>query len=118
MAIKTASATERAARSNDFNASWNHLSAIFKDLGLHEVSIHYPEIKKAPLKNWKQAELNQDEKTPMEAVTNWTIELPMSDMKNEKQLVFYAMGKSSMRQLRASLPLLESLKSSLERLQH
>ena len=116
MAIKTASATEQAARLKNFNASWNHLLAIFKELGLHEVSIHRPEVKEAPLKNWTQTACRLDKKDSMEVVSNWTIELPFFDVTNHHQLVFYVRGKSSIRQLRASLPLLESLKSSLEKL--
>ena len=114
MAIKTATATSRANLENDFDAAWDHISALFSDFKLNEVSIIDSKAGSKVVKAWEESQNFHDSSNNEKLHPSWSLEFPIQTRDKNLQYILKVKGCSRILKIKASLSLLETLKSGLD----
>lgn len=114
MTIKTATATSRANAEKDFNTSWDHLTKLFSDFEVEQASIINLKSETSVVKAWTNNKGNASMKNAPKKNPAWTLKFPIHTENENLDYILELKGSSSTLKLKASLSMMETLKSALD----
>lgn len=114
MTIKTAKATTSAGMQKDFDAAWDHISTLFPEFELNQVSIIDQKDPPIVIKAWKSEEISHKIHQNGKSNPSWSVKFPVKTKDPNLKYVMKVAGSGSILRMKAALSLLETLKSSLD----
>jgi UDP-GlcNAc:undecaprenyl-phosphate GlcNAc-1-phosphate transferase len=114
MTIKTAKATTSAGMQKDFDAAWDQISTLFPEFELNQVSIIDQKDTPKVIKAWKPEEISHKIHQKGKPTPLWSVKFPVKTKDPNLKYVMEVAGSGSILRMKTVLPLLETLKSSLD----